>query len=197
MSKKPYNQSNKSENEAVVNENEEVKTGVTPEEDGVNSINETEADKVESADQAVSVADTQESDVNGQEDGSATKNEENVNNDANTSETADVESTDDVKTEGTTDDVTNQTDVKPEETEKEDTQVNTEAPKESGYFVSLGVVEASRMSLVKERLMKAGINSAAMFGDELVVGPFTCKSNCIEIRKKILSKGLKCSIVEK
>lgn len=194
--KKHNNTNNNNANVTVNNVDDEVTMGVAPEE-GVNSINETEeteADAVVLADQDVSVADTQESEVTGQEDGTAT-NDEDTNVSEQSDETTD-ESTADVTVEEP-DATPKVDDVKPEEPKVVTPEIKKVQAKGSGYFISLGEVQKLNMELVTDRLKKAGIDSTSFIGDELVVGPFATMEVCIVSRKKVVSKGLKCRIVEK
>lgn len=190
MSKKNHNnnvQTNAiNEENVVVPDDVNVSAeGVTPDEEGVNSIDETvennDAVNAESENEEVSVADTQESEENKEEDSTATNSEENV-----------VPTTNPVVPPVQS----------PDEKQPEVTKEEPEAPVEKvqvvedAFYISLGVVPENRMELTKERLKKAGVKSASLLEDVLVVGPFKTEADCIKVRKAIVGKGLKSKIIK-
>ena len=150
---------------------------VTPVEEGVNSIDETEVqdsrifDKENTIEQpkevVSSVADSQESNKEMKEDRSATT-------------------------------VENKKEKAPEikkDVKKEAIVEKVEPVKDDKFYVSLGVIRDNKMEEVKNRLEKAGFNTFKKMNDEIVIGPFITVEECYEARKAIVRKGLKGRIV--
>ena len=165
---KPQHVDNNSQKPVVENHVVED-AGVTPVEEGVNSIDETEVQNdvvldekstIEQPDEVVSsVADSQESGKEIKEDRSATTKE-------------------------------NKKDVK-----KEDMVEKVEPAKTNAYYVSLGVIRKGDMEKVKTRLEKAGFATFKKMNDEIVIGPFATVEDCYEARKAIVRKGLKGRVI--
>lgn len=185
-------------NENVVQtENADVEVRVTPDE-GVNSIDETneteDVEITESVVEEVSVADTQESDISEQEDSSATL-EEIEEEEEQPEEVTPVIQEEKIEQKV---EVEEKVEEKPIICDPKTTPViETGDVKGTNFYVSIGTVDASKMNVVKERLIKAGFTSASVIDDELVIGPFTTEVECIAARKAVVSKGLKGRIVEK
>lgn len=76
-------------------------------------------------------------------------------------------------------------------------EVKTATVSEGHFYVFIGKdLTDEKLKITEDRLEKAGVDHIVTAEGEVMVGPFDTREDVITVRKKIMNKGLKGSIIE-
>lgn len=76
-------------------------------------------------------------------------------------------------------------------------EVKTAPVSEGHFYVFIGKdLTDEKLKITEDRLEKAGVDHIVTAEGKVMVGPFDTREDVIAVRKKIMNKGLKGSIIE-